>query len=98
MWTIPSPRGAQHTVLVVQADGAMDQHPLTAVVAVCDTSGTAPHTLISYPVTKPTDAVVIATQVHTFTISRIQGGTYRGIVPPDQMDAVSRALRLALDL
>ncbi|MFD4144580.1 hypothetical protein [Streptomyces sp. NPDC058572] len=83
---------------MLQADAAMAAYPLTAVTAVCDTSGTAPDTLLSAPITTPVTATVIGTQLHTVTASFLTGGTYLGTVPDDEMETVSRAVRLSLDL
>lgn len=75
----------------------MASYPRTAVTAVCDTSGTAPDTLLSAPITAPVAATVIGTQLHTITVSLLTSGTYLGIIPDEEMDAVSRAVRLSLD-
>ncbi|MFJ8387741.1 hypothetical protein ACIQ9Q_25085 [Streptomyces sp. NPDC094438] len=76
----------------------MSAYPLAVVGAVCDTSGAAPDTLLSAPISKPVGATVIGTQLQTVTVSFLASGSYLGIVPDDQMEAVSRAIRLSLDL
>ncbi|WP_327354588.1 hypothetical protein [Streptomyces sp. NBC_01304] len=76
----------------------MAAYPLTVVTAVCDTSGTAPDTLLSAPITAPVAATVIGTQLHTMTVSFLTSGKYLGIIPDAEMEAVSRAVRLSLDL
>lgn len=98
VWEITTPRGRRHAFVVLEADAAMAAYPRTVVVAVLDTSGTAPDTLLSAPVTKPLDAVVIGTQLHTFTAAQITSGTCLGTVPEEQMEHVSRSIRLSLDL
>ncbi|MBP0459897.1 hypothetical protein [Streptomyces montanisoli] len=96
-WEIPGRRSG-HTLLVVEADPALSVFPLTAVTVLIDTTGTAPDTLLSAKVTAPVTGDVISTQLMTLTASAIRAGKYLGIVPDDEMTAVSRTLRIALDL
>ncbi|MFD7168993.1 hypothetical protein [Streptomyces violascens] len=98
VWSATTARGLKHTLLIIEADAAMSAYPLTVVGAVCDTTGTAPDTLLSAPISKPVGATVIGTQLHTVTVSFLTSGTYLGIVPAEQMETVSRAIRLSLDL
>ncbi|MFF3699091.1 MULTISPECIES: hypothetical protein [unclassified Streptomyces] len=98
VWRATTPRGLKHTFVVIEADAAMSTYPHTVVTAVCDTSGTAPDTLLSAPIEQPVPATVIGTQLHTVTASFLSSGTYLGIVPPEEMEAVSRSIRLSLDL
>ncbi|MFI6943205.1 hypothetical protein ACIBI4_28410 [Streptomyces sp. NPDC050418] len=72
--------------------------PRTAVTVLVDTTGTAPDTLLSAKITSPVAGDVIGTQIMTLTASAIQSGKYVGIVSGDEMTAVSRTLRIALDL
>ncbi|MBC9711558.1 hypothetical protein H9Y04_03090 [Streptomyces sp. TRM66268-LWL] len=63
-----------------------------------DTTGTAPDTLLSAKITAPVTGDVISTQIMTLTVSAIQAGKYLGIAGGEEMAAVSRTLRIALDL
>ncbi|MFD9286603.1 hypothetical protein ACFWD7_57740 [Streptomyces mirabilis] len=96
-WEIPG-RHSGHTLLVIEADPALSVFPRTAVTVLVDTSGTAPETLLSHKITAPVVGDVISTQIMTLTVSAITAGTYLGIVPAEEMEAVSRTLRIALDL
>lgn len=97
IWEIPGRRSG-HTLLVVEADPALSVFPLTAVTVLVDTTGTAPDTLLSTKVTAPISGDVIGTQIMTLTASAIRSGKYLGDVDDAEMSAVSRTLRIALDL
>ncbi|GAA1265754.1 hypothetical protein GCM10009646_61770 [Streptomyces aureus] len=96
-WEIPGRRSG-HTLLVIEADPALSAFPRTAVTVLVDTTGTAPDTLLSTRITAPVVGDVIDTQIMTLTVSAITAGKYLGIAPDEEMSALSRTLRIALDL
>ncbi|MFC1405428.1 MULTISPECIES: type II toxin-antitoxin system PemK/MazF family toxin [Streptacidiphilus] len=98
IWEVASPSGRPRCLLVVEADGALQLYQHGAVCVLVDTSGTAPDTLLSTPITHPVEGVAIAVDVLSYRRERITGGKYLGIVTPEEMTRVSQALRLALDL
>ncbi|MGW8688325.1 hypothetical protein ACWGNN_46475 [Streptomyces sp. NPDC055817] len=96
-WEIPGRRSG-HTLLVIEADPALSAFPRTAVTVLVDTTGTAPDTLLSTRITAPVVGDVIDTQIMTVTVPAITAGKYLGIAPDEEMSAVPRTLRIALDL
>ncbi|MFC9673682.1 hypothetical protein [Streptomyces sp. NPDC056949] len=93
-WEIPGRRSG-HTLLVIAADPALSAFPRTAVTVLVDTT---PDTLLSTRITAPVVGDVIDTQIMTLTVSTITAGKYLGIAPEEEKSAVSRTLRIALDL
>jgi mRNA interferase MazF len=98
VWEVNSPSGRPRALLVVQSDGALALYQHGAVCVLVDTSGTAPDTLLTVPLTQPISGTVIAVDVLSYRVERIAGGKLLGIVPAEQMERVGQALRLALDL
>ncbi|MEU5547819.1 hypothetical protein AB0G85_36770 [Streptomyces sioyaensis] len=83
---------------MIEADPALSVFPRTAVTVLVDTLGTAPDTLLSARITAPVTGDVISTQIMTLTVCALTAGKYLGIVPDEEVTAVSRTLGIALDL
>jgi mRNA interferase MazF len=98
IWEVNSPSGRPRSLLVVEADGALQLYQHGAVCVLVDTTGTAPDTLLTAPITHPVEGMAIAVDVLNYRRERITGGKYLGIVTPEEMARVGQALRLALDL
>ena len=98
IWEVTSPSGRPRCLLVVEADGALQLYQHGAVCVLVETSGTAPDTLLTAPITHPVAGMAIAVDVLSYRHERITNGKYLGIVTPEEMTRVSQALRLALDL
>lgn len=89
--------GRDRYALIVGNDALNEaEHVSTVLTAPIDTDGIAPETLVTVRITQPVDGLVRLDSITSVRKERI--GPLTGRVNPDAMEAVSIALRAALDL